>query len=45
MLLCDALGEQTRNKLGLSALTGLSYVSEEHLGYLQYHRECILRGK
>jgi putative restriction endonuclease len=45
MLLCDALGEQTRNKLGLSTLTGLSYVSEEHLGYLRYHRECILRGK
>lgn len=45
MLLCDALGEQARNKLGLSAWSGLAHVSDEHFGYLRYHREGVFKGK
>lgn len=45
MLMCDALNEQARNKLGLSAWSGLAHVSEEHFGYLRYHRERIFRNK
>lgn len=43
MLVSGALGEDSRNKLGLRSWTGLVHVSKPHRPYLEYHRSGVFK--
>ena len=43
MLVSDALSDQARNKLCLTAWTGLTHVSGAHQVYLEHHRNAVFR--